>query len=88
MENKKPLSEFTNEELVQAEEKHKKDSLYHALGIGVMVGVALYSVVKNGFSFVTFAIIAFVIFIISKKPNDKTVQEEIELRKSNDDIIS
>jgi hypothetical protein len=47
--------------------------------------VAVYSVVKNGFSFVTIAIIALVFFIIYKKPNDKAVQEEIESRKSNQD---
>lgn len=81
MENKKPLSEFTDEELIQEEKKQKKDSIYHALGIGFMVGVAVYSVVKNGFSFVTIAIIGFVVFIVSKKPNDKAVKEEIELRK-------
>jgi Ca2+-dependent lipid-binding protein len=88
MENKKNLSEFTDEELVQEEKKQKKDSIYHALGIGFMVGVAFYSVVKNGFSFVTFAIIAFVFFIIYKKPNDKEVQEEIKSRNANDDKIS
>jgi thiamine transporter ThiT len=48
-----------------------------------MVGVAFYSVVKNGLSFVTFAIIAFVVFIIFKKPNDKAVQEEIKSRNLN-----
>jgi Ca2+-dependent lipid-binding protein len=88
MENKKNLSEFTDEELVQEEKKKKQNSIYHALGIGFMVGVAFYSVVKNGFSFVTFAIIAFVFFIIYKKPNDKAVQEEIKSRKSNDDKTS
>jgi Ca2+-dependent lipid-binding protein len=85
MESQKKLSEFTDEELVQEAKKKKKDSIYHALGIGFMVGVAFYSVVKNGLSFVTFAIIAFVVFIISKKPNDKAVQEEIKSRKSNQD---
>jgi Ca2+-dependent lipid-binding protein len=82
MENKKPLSEFPDEELVQEEKKQKNDSFYHALGIGFMVGVAVYSAVKNGFSFVTIAIIAFVFFIIYKKPNDKAVKDEIESRKS------
>ena len=81
MKNKKPLSEFTDEELIQEEKKQKKDSIYHALGIGFMVGVAVYSVVNNGFSFVTIAIIGFVVFIVSKKPTDKAVKEEIELRK-------
>jgi Ca2+-dependent lipid-binding protein len=83
MESKKNLSKFTDEELVQEEKKQKNDSIYHALGIGFMVGVAFYSVVKNGLSFVTFAIIAFVVFIISKKPNDKAVQEEIKSRNLN-----
>jgi hypothetical protein len=83
MESKKNLSEFTDEELAQAGKKQKNDSIYHALGIGFMVGVAFYSVVKNGLSFVTFAIIAFVVFIISKKPNDKAVQEEIKSRNLN-----
>jgi uncharacterized membrane protein len=83
MESKKNLSEFTDEELAQAGKKQKKDSIYHALGIGFMVGVAFYSVVKNGLSFVTFVIIAFVLFIISKKPNDKAVQEEIKSRNLN-----
>lgn len=87
MENKKKLSEFTDQELLQEEKKRKKDSIYHALGIGFMVGVAVYSVVKNGLSFVTFVIIGFVLYVISKKPNDKAVQEEIELRKSKNDKI-
>jgi uncharacterized membrane protein len=83
MESKKNLTEFTDEALAQEAKKKKQNSFYSALGIGFMVGVAFYSVVANGFSFVTFVIIAFVLFIISKKPNDKAVQEEIKSRNLN-----
>ena len=88
MELQKKLSEFTDEELVQEEKKRKQNSIYRALGIGFMVGVAFYSAVRNGFSFITIAIIAFVLLVIYKSPNDKEVREEMESRKSDDGKIS
>jgi hypothetical protein len=88
MELKKPLSEFTDEELVQEEKKRKQQSTASNFMIGLVVGVAVYSTVKNGFGFFTF----FPLFLIPvfkyKGADYKEVQKEIELRKSNDDKIS
>lgn len=81
MELKKLLSEFTDEELVQAAKKRKQDAFFHALGIGFMVGVAVYSLFRNGFGFLPVILIGAIAYIIYKKPNYKDVEEEINARK-------
>jgi len=53
MEQKK-LSELTNEELVQEAKNMKPTKLYDAVIFGLLIGIAIYSSVANGFGLLTF----------------------------------
>ncbi|MEY4541484.1 MAG: hypothetical protein RLZZ306_3241, partial [Bacteroidota bacterium] len=54
MENKKPLSEFTDEELLQEEKKGKELFKYNSFVIGMLAGIAIWSIVKSGLGFLPF----------------------------------
>lgn len=50
----KKLSELTNEELVQEAKNMKPTKLYDAVIFGLLIGIAIYSSVANGFGLLTF----------------------------------
>lgn len=50
----KELAELTDEELLQAAKKIKSGNIFDAVAIGFLIGVAVYSSVKNGFGLLTF----------------------------------
>ena len=50
----KKLAEFTDEELLQEAKRTKHTKLYDAAIIGLLVGIAIYSIVKNGLGLLTF----------------------------------
>jgi|AntRauTorckE5430_2_1112549.scaffolds.fasta_scaffold12056_2 hypothetical protein len=49
MTDKKDYSQLTLEELLAEEKKMKRQGITDAVFIGVLVGVIIYGVVKNGF---------------------------------------
>jgi VIT1/CCC1 family predicted Fe2+/Mn2+ transporter len=49
----KELSELTDQELLDEAKKMKSTTLLNAVLIGVMIGVVVYSVVKNSWGFLT-----------------------------------
>lgn len=53
MASKEP-SELTNEELLQEGKRLKPTKIMDAVLIGVLVGIAIYSTVNNGFGLLTF----------------------------------
>ncbi|NUY81961.1 FUSC family protein [Flavobacterium sp. MAH-1] len=50
----KELAAFTNEELLQEAKKVKSTNIYDAVIIGSLIGIALYSTIRNGFGLLTF----------------------------------
>jgi hypothetical protein len=82
METKKKLSEFTDEELVQEEKKLKEKVRYNAFAIGLLAGIAIWSIVKNGIGFLPFVLLGVILYLISADKKRKEVQAEIEARKS------
>lgn len=52
--NPKPLSESTDQELLQKAKTLKPTKYYDAGIIGFLIGVSVYSTVKNGFGLLTF----------------------------------
>lgn len=50
----KPVLELTDQELFDEAKKMKSTSIVHAVLFGVIVGIATYSTVKNGFGILTF----------------------------------
>jgi hypothetical protein len=77
------LSELTEQALIEKEQKLKKGGTVHAFMIGLMGGVVIYSLVKNGLvwpTFFPFILIA----VLEKRRRDeqKALQQEIESRKN------
>lgn len=52
MEQKK-LSELTDQELLQEAKKRKSTSIINAVLIGFLIGIILYSIIKNSLGFLT-----------------------------------
>ena len=82
METKKPLTEFTDEELSQEEKKRKESRKFFPFIIGLAVGIAAYSTFKHGIGFFTFLPLIFILPSISVDKKYKEVKAEIEARKS------
>ena len=82
METKKPLSDFTDDELLQEKKKRKKSIKFFPFIIGLAVGIAVYSTVKHGIGFFTFFPLIFILPSISADKKYKEVKVEIEARKS------
>lgn len=55
----KTLAELTDQELLEKAKKMKSTKLYDAVIFGFLVGIAIYSSVKNGFGLLTFLPLAY-----------------------------
>ena len=82
METKKSLSEFTDDELLQEEKKRKEQVKYNPFFIGLLVGIAVWSIVKSGFGFLPFILLLVILYLISADKKYKAIKAEIEARKS------
>jgi hypothetical protein len=81
MNPQKPLTELTNQELLQETKKRKNDSIFHAFAIGLLGGVAFFSLIRNGFGFLLFILVGVIIYLImQKKPSYKEAKEEVKRR--------
>ncbi|MFA8437035.1 MAG: hypothetical protein ACEPOZ_21220 [Marinifilaceae bacterium] len=47
------IAELTDQELLQVAKKNRHTSIYDAVIIGVLFGIAIYATVKNGFGLLT-----------------------------------
>ena len=52
--NQKNTAELTDEELLQEVKRMKATKLYDPVIFGVLIGIAIYSTVKNGLGLLTF----------------------------------
>jgi hypothetical protein len=78
---KKILKGLSDEELKQEVKKGKQTNLYDAVFLGVLIGIAAYSSVKNGFGLLTFLPIVYL--PIAVKNNKKTKELEKLLKERN-----
>ena len=67
--NQKELSELTDKELLDKAKKMKSDSIINALLIGIMIGVIIYSVVKNSVGFFTLIPLFFIYKMVNNSKN-------------------
>lgn len=74
------LSDLSDQELLERKKKSKSNNIVNAGFCGLLIGVTVYSAVKNGFGFFTFfpLVIAYIAFRF--KPDDKALDEEIKSR--------
>ncbi len=77
------LSELTEQALTEKEQKLKKGATVHAFIIGIVGGIVIYSLVKNGLVWPTFFPLVIIAFLEKRRRDEqKALQQEIESRKN------
>jgi hypothetical protein len=80
------LTELSDQELLQKIKNLKNNKIVDATIIGVTIGIAIYSAVKNGLGFFTFFPLILAYMIIRNSRNneilEKEIQKELESRNS------
>lgn len=79
MEQKK-LSELTDDELLQKAKKMKSASTINALLIGIMIGIIVWSVVKNTYGFLILIPLFIIYKLVNNSSNDKELKEILKER--------
>lgn len=79
MEHKK-LSELTDQELLQEYHRIKSNAVTSALFIGFLIGIVIYSAVKNTWGFFTL-IPLFIAYKLTKKPQHNLQEVENLLKE-------
>ena len=69
---KKKLSELTDQELLDETKKMKSTSITNALLIGIMIGIIIYSIVKNSIGFFILIPLFIVFKLVNNSKNNKT----------------
>jgi len=79
------LTELSDQKLLQKTKKIKTNKIIDATVIGITVGIAIYSAVKNGFGFSTFFPLILAYIIVKNTANNKILEKEIqkELKSRN-----
>ena len=81
------LSELSIEELLAEQKKRKTSLLTHQFIIGLIAGVAIFSVVKNGFRLVSLGLPLLLLFIFvrsGKGLNESLQSVRAEIKSRND----
>lgn len=78
--NQKELSELTDEELLQEAKKMKSTAITNAVFIGMLIGIVIYSVAKNGFGFFILIPLFFAYRIINNSKKDKDLEKLLKER--------
>ena len=74
------LKSLTDEQLLQEKKKLKSGNIFTAFFIGSLIGVAVYSAVKNGIGFFTFFPLFFVYLLFRNGKKAKALKEELKFR--------
>jgi len=74
----KNLSELTNEELLQEAKKIKSGNILDAAIIGFLIGVAVYSTVKNGLGLLTFLPLVYLPIAAKNKLRNKELERLVK----------
>lgn len=74
------LKGLTDEQLLQEHKKLKSGKITTAFLIGALIGVAVYSAIKNGIGFFSFFPLFFVYLLFNNGKKAKAVKEELKSR--------
>ena len=74
------LAALTDAELLQEAKKMKSTNLYDALIIGFLIGISIYSAVKNGFGWLTFLPFIYLPIAGKNKAKHKALAELLTVR--------
>jgi len=78
--NQKELSELTDKELLAEAKKTTLTPKTNAVFIGVMIGVIIYSAVKNSIGFFTLIPLFFIFKLLQNSKNDKELEKLLKER--------
>lgn len=82
---KKELNELSDQELLDKRKKIKSTQAMSAVLLGALIGVAVYSTVKNGIGFFAlFVLLAVFLIIKNNTSSSKALEKEINARNLND----
>lgn len=73
----KPLTEFTNQELMAEAKKMRSVSIQYALLIGFLIGIIMFSVVKSTIGFFTLIPLYFIYKLIKNPGHDRIELERL-----------
>lgn len=76
----KELADLTNEELLQEANKIKSGKIMDAAIFGFLIGVAVYSTVRNGFGLLTFLPLIYIPIAAKNKIRNKEVERLVKER--------
>ena len=79
----KELSELSDQELLEEARKMKSASILHAALIGVMIGIIIYSVLKNTWGFLTLIPLYFIYRITKKSERNEALKKLLKERNLN-----
>ncbi|RZK38224.1 MAG: hypothetical protein EOO90_23085 [Pedobacter sp.] len=85
MKNISELKQLSDQQLLKKHQSAKSNLIMTCILIGALVGVALYSLAKNGISFFTFFPLFFVFLIINAQKAGKAIASEVKTRGLNQD---
>lgn len=74
------LTKLSDQELLEKSKKIKSNNIVSAVLVGCMIGIAIYSSVKNGFGFFTIFPLFFLPIFINNNKKNKEVEKEIQRR--------
>jgi len=76
----KELSELTDQELLEEAKKMKSASIINATLIGVMIGIVIYSAVKNSIGFFTLIPLYFAFKVFRNPEKHKALEKLLKER--------
>ncbi len=77
----KELSELTDQELLDQAKKMKSTSTTNAVFIGFMIGIVIYSTVKNSLGFFTLIPLFIIFKLVNNSKNNKALEKLLKERK-------
>ena len=80
--DQKELSELTDQELLEEAKKLKSFSITNAFFIGLLLGIVIYSLVKNAFGLLSLLLLYWIYKIINdpKEKRSKALEELLKQR--------
>jgi hypothetical protein len=78
--NQKDLSELTDQELLTEAKKMKSSFITNAFFIGFLIGIVVFSIVKNSWGFFTLLPLYFAYRLIKNSKKDKDLKKELAAR--------
>lgn len=76
----KELSELTDQELLDEAKKMKSNSIINAVLIGFMIGIVVFSIVKNSLGLFTLIPLFFVYRLLNNSKRDKALEKTLKER--------